>query len=241
MATETTAPVAISWIKAHETIVLFIATLAVVGWLGSKFLDHRAEIADGKSIAAQQQLTLDKQQLDAVQAQFAKDRQDLMAQIQQIMAANAALSQSIANSQAALVKAQAAVPQMTPTQLSQQWQQEIHLPDVKPLANGDVEVGRAEANATVQKLESADALAVQKVALQQEVANDQKHIEDLNTLNADQAKTLLATQKENGSQVAACDAKVNAVKADAAKSKKNWALRMLGVGVAIGLYAASHI
>jgi hypothetical protein len=227
-----------SWLKVHERLLLVLAFLVVFGWLGNKYLNRAAQVADAKSIAAQQQLTLDKQQLDALQSRLTQDEVTANAQIQQLVKANAYLAASVTSSEAALERAKAAVPQMNPTQLSQTWQQEVHLPNIAPTATGYA-VGQAEAVATVQKLETAGALASQKTELQQEVTNDQTHIQDLNKINTDQANVLLAAQKENGSQVTACAAQVKALKADNRKSNRKWFIRGVIVGV-VGSFVALH-
>jgi hypothetical protein len=229
----------VTWLQAHERLLLITGALAVTLFLGNKFINRSAQVADAKSIAAQQQLTLDKQQLDQLQSRLTQDEVTANAQIQQLVKANASLAASVTSSEAALERAKAAVPQMNPTQLSQTWQQEVHLPNIAPTAAGYA-VGQAEAVATVQKLETADALASQKAALETEVSNDQTHIQDLNKINTDQANVLLAAQKESGSQVTACAAQVKALKADNRKSNRKWFLRGVIVGAVAGFVALHY-
>lgn len=227
-----------TWLQKHERLLLGAALLLVSLWLGNKYINHSASIADAKSAAAQQQLVLDKQQMAALQAAYEQDRTTLASQIQQLIAANMSLSKSVVDSEHALENAKAKVPNMSPTQLSTTWQQEIQLPNVTPAPNGSYVVGQAEAVATVQKLETADALALQKKDLQQEVANDQKHVEDLNKLNTDQTGLLLQSQKQLVDADKACTLKVDAVKDDARKSKRNWFIGGLSAGIAIALKIA---
>lgn len=231
----------LTWLQKHERLLLGTLVLVVALWLGNKYINHAASVADAKSAAVQQQLVLDKQQLDALQATYAQDRTTLLSQIQQLVTANGALTKSVTDSEAALARAKAAVPAMNPTQLSQTWQQEIQLPNVAPAPNGSYVVGQAEAVATVQKLETADALASQKKDLQQEVANDQKRIEDLNKLNGEQAGLVLQSSKQLVDADKACTLKVDAVKADARKSKRNWFIGGLSTGLAIAFQIAKHI
>jgi hypothetical protein len=94
---------------------------------------------------------------------------------------------------------------------------------------------------TVQKLETLPALEANVKDQQSVISNKDSQIAGLNGV----VTGLNGQVSGLGLQIVdagkACDARVNEVKAEARKSKRNWLIRGLLAGAALGAYAALHI
>lgn len=154
----------VTFIKAHEKLLLCLLLAAVVWHVGDKAYD-----AYGQHLKAVQ--TADNAKIAQIDQQNAKNTADLAA-LQATVAANAVLNQAkvVAAKQKVVVaqKNDAALPL---PELSAHWQDLLVLPpgSITPQANGTVAVTTDAAHSTVNALETIPALNVQLLASQDDL------------------------------------------------------------------------
>lgn len=241
-AVKADSTIALTWLQKHERIIIVFLVLVVGGWLGNHWLNNRAEVADQKVVAAQQVLDTQK----AANAQLALEVQQTASQYQAMVNSltqqNAQLSSAMQSRTVVLQQQQVADKTLPLPDLGKRWSDlaGLNAGDVTASTSG-ITVTDAGARATVGKLEEVPILTANLADETTVADNRQAELDKSNDLigGLNQQVTGLNTQIADGQKV--CDTKLNASKADANKAKKNWLLRGLGVGVAIGIFIAEKL
>lgn len=165
--------------------------------------------------------------------QQTKAQMDALAQSNTILQQEVGtLASAIASRDAQLRTQQAKVPELTPDQLSLEWQKDIkNAGNIKPVLPSGYSVDQAAAVATVQALESEITLELDKADLQKSNANLQSQLANEDAILVMERKSHLSDNQTNQAALAAKDAEIKDVKAQARKSK----LKYLGIGYVLGL------
>jgi prophage DNA circulation protein len=226
-----------SWILAHERILIIFAVMLFAAFLGNKWINHSAEVASEKAIAAQQIL----QEQVNVNANIAVQLKDEVKAYKETLATltaqNAVLVQSINQRQVAVQKQQKVDQNLALPDLGKRLGDlaGIKTPEVKPTDTG-LEITKAGSVAITQLLETLPQLQQDVKALQQEVGNKDIQIASLNNLVNSLNTQVEGLKKELVDKDKACTAQINEVKAKARKSKIRYFLTGLGIGAGIATY-----
>lgn len=231
----------IKWFLAHERILALFAILAVVGFAGNKYLNLEAARADARNQAAQQTLAAQKevnaqlaQQNALAQQQYQTLVGQLNAQNQRLTAEMLTLSQTLATQQ----KKDSALPA---PELALRHEALLGVSSGVTSTENGFQVSTPVEIQTVQSLESLPVLKQQLSDETQIASGKDKQITSINTVVTglnDQINGLNLQLTDSGK---ACDAKLVDIKANARKSKRNWFIRGLGIGAAIGTYLVLHL
>jgi len=225
---------ALVFTKSHIIMaVIILACLLGLAWFwkdhAAASADLAAAVADQKAVAAdtlnkqlQQQNTVTQQQTQAQIAALTIQNQSLQAQI-------AALVNAISTRNTVLVTQQKTDATLPPTDLSTRWQSLVHMPTgVVPSTSG-FSVSPPAAVATVQELESIDTITADNTDLKQQVVDLDGVIGHDGTIMSASTDALISEKKAHASDQATCttdlaakDATIKQVKADAAKGKAKW-------------------
>jgi hypothetical protein len=228
----------VSWLKAHETIVIVVLVLSAVTFIWQKGANIYADIKKAELTASQNVVAAQKAQVDADLAQaktllgvyqqsLAQSQQQNLQLTAQINSRNLALTSQQNNDKV--------IVQSNPSQFAQRWATLIDNPDVQDTDKG-FQVGPTAALATVQSLEQVPVLQADLKDEQAKTANLQSTVDASQKL-VDQGKiTVDGLQVQIKDQQAECTAQVASVKADARKSKLKW----FGIGFVVG-FVAGHI
>lgn len=241
-AVKSEAQAGLSWIQRHERILIVALVLGAGSWLGNHYLDNAAAAAKLKADATQQVLA---QQVEK-NAQLAQQSQAAAAQYQATLSAiaqqNAQLAAAMSNRTIVLQQQQAVDKTLPLPELGQRWSGLLGLAVGSLSANtGGITATPDAARATVAELEQVPVLQANLKDTQKQVQNGQEELSKANVLIGDQQAQVAGLNIEIKDQTKACDARVSSVKADAAKSKRNWFLRGAAVGGAVVGYALLHM
>lgn len=216
-----------TWLKNHLILLLIVAGLVIGSVYGieSVISAHDHEAAIRMETLAQTLV----QQNQAVQLQMKAQIDTLTQQNIALQQEVSSLATAIATRDAKLKMVQAQVPQLSPDQLSLEWQKSVKTGTVKPETGGYL-VDQPAAVATLQILEALPVLT-------QDVADLQKSNSNLNVQLVNETAIYEAEKKSHGSDndankavIAAKDAEIKDVKAQCRKSKLKW----FGAGVVVG-------
>lgn len=218
-----------TYVKNHERLVLsVIAGLVLwftIGKIDTLIANHdHANLQQAQIVAAVQQEK--NEETAKLVTQQAADMKVLNDKVQ---AQNAALEQANLALVTALTKQQKTDAAMSTPEVAQRWMQLVPAATVKPVPSG-VTLDDTSAHATVSELEKAPVLSKQLEASHEELTNAQLLLsasgQQVATLNTQ--VTGLHLKAVDDAKV--CTAQIEAVKADARKSKRKWAI----VGAIVG-------
>jgi len=223
-----------SWVLAHERILIIFAVLFFAAFMGNLWINHSAEVASEKAVAAQQVL---QEQINTnvnIAAQLKDEVKAYKETLATLTAQNAALVQSIQQRQVATQKQQKIDQTLPLPDLGKRLEKVagITTPEVKATTTG-LEISEAGSRAITQLLETVPQLQQDVKALQQEVGNKDIQIASLNSLVNSLNTQVDGLKKELVDKDKACTAQINEVKAKARKSKIRYFLVGLGVGAGI--------
>jgi hypothetical protein len=224
------------WVVAHEKLIIVIAVLATVLFLGNRWMNKSDDKAIANNAVAQQVL----QERITQNENLAKQLATQLQQYQQIITAMAAQNTALANSmkqRQVEVQQQQKIDQTLPLpDLAIRWEKLANLQPID-IQNTDKGLAVSEygSRATVQILETVPALQQDKKDLTTTIANKDTELNACNgvvkNFNEQVVPGLKAELVEKDK---ACVARLDLEKADARKSKKNWFIR----GVVSGAAAA---
>ncbi len=223
----------ITFVKAHETLVLGIGLLLVILSLGNKWLDHSSQKAAVNLGAAQQVVTQDQSQNKALAAQLAA-QQAQYAKLAQTTAAQVAGLQAQIQAGDAQVKTQQQADQgLGPADLAKRWADLLQLApsDVVPSLNDTMVVSKTGALTTTTVLEQIPALVKDRQDLETETTAQKGQLDDLQKVNDLFTKQVMGLQGQLVDADKACKAQVTNVKAQARKGKLKW----FGAGFVLGV------
>jgi hypothetical protein len=222
----------LAYLRQHLILLALVVLLVFGGVYGilSVISKHDHENALEKQAFAQ---TL-QQQNQTFQAQT-------QSQINTLVQANTALQQqvgvlatAITTRDSQLRTQQAAVPQLTPDQLSVEWQKDIkNAGNIKPILGG-YQVDQSAAVASVQAIEAVPVLQQDIVDLQNSNKNLGVQLVNETAIYEDEKKAHASDNTANAAAIAAQNAKIKDLNAQCRRSKWRW----FGAGFIAGLFAA---
>lgn len=232
----------LSWLQKHERLIIVLVALVLGGWLTSKWIDSSAARADLKQAVAIQQLTEAKNTVTELKAQADKAAQQFQATIDALTAQNNALAGAVAQRNTTLKAKQAVLQNQALPLIVQDWKDAIKAndSDFTNITSDSVNVSSKAATQTVIQLEEVPVLQANVTDTQAQVDNYKKALDTADGSVIALGNEIDGLNNQISKQDAACKAQVDAVKADARKSKKNWFLRGMVVGAGIVGYIALH-
>ncbi len=231
-----------TFLKTHERLLLIIAGLIVLLYLGHLYINRSADTADTKAktaqVVAQQQATVDSQLADQVK----QVTQQYSVLVTQLSAQNQQLSQSIAQRAQTVVVQQAKDATLSPADTAAKLAVQTGTKPTDVTARGDdVTLDSAASHAAVQKMDEL-AVAHQDLADYETLLDNSKtQIAALTTITTTQSDQIAGLQAEIKDDQKACSAQIADVRAQALKSKWHYFLTGIGIGAGGVLGAAAHI
>jgi hypothetical protein len=229
------------WLKTHERLLACVLIVALVLFLGNKWLNNSAAEADARAQAAQSVLEAQKKANDQTAAQVAQAQAQFQVLIGQVNSQNAKLTGEILQLSQALAARQKVDAALPLPDLALRQEALLGVSTGIQAAPGGLLVSPSASVQTVQALEQLPVLK-QSLADETTVADNRAKALDSQTqvvVGLQSQVSGLSLQIGDGQKV--CDARLAAVKADARKGKRNWFLRGLAVGGAAVGYALFHI
>lgn len=231
-----------SWLKTHETLIIVVLVLSVLGFLGHEYLNHAAAVDDKKAQQADVVLQQQKATNDQIASQV-KQQQDTLTQlVVQVSQENAQLLAAISNRTQTTVVQQVKDKTLPIPDLVTRWNGLAALPasDITNTTAGLI-ITDDGARQTVSQLEQVPTLT-------QNLADSQTIIENKNDQITAQTNLVTGLQTQvSGLNVQisdadkACKTQVTALKAEARKSKMKWFGAGVVVGFVGGVAVLSHI
>lgn len=226
------ADTTLSWLQKHEKPVIYTLILAVVLFLGNKFLNSEAAKADARNQAAQQTLAAQKEANDRLAVQNQRAAAQYQVVLGQINAQNQRLTAEMLTLSQTLAARQKQDAGLTTTELAARHESLIGISGVNYTENGYLLSSPAELQ-TVQQLESLP-VARQQLADQTAISgNKDKQIAGLNDIvtGLNSQVTGLGLQLTDSSK--ACDTRVAAVK------KSRW--KYFKIGLVTGFLGGAYV
>jgi len=218
------------WLKHHVVLLLLVVGLVIGSIYGieSVIANHDHE----KDVQMQTLAQTMVQQNQLFQQQTKAEIDTLVQQNAVLIQQNTALASAITSRDTQLRTQQSQVPQLSPDQLSVEWQKDIkNAGNIKPSTGGYL-VDQAAAVASLQAIEAVPVL-------QQDITDLQKSNANLGVQLVNETAIFEAEKKSHGSDndtnktvLAAKDAELKDVKAQCRKSKLKW----FGLGVVVGFF-----
>lgn len=226
-----------SWILAHERILIIFAVLFFAAFLGNKWINHSAEVASEKSVAAQQVL---QEQINTnvnIAAQLKDEVKAYKETLATLTAQNAALVQSISQRQVAVQKQQKIDQTLPLPDLGKRLATVagITTPEITATVKG-LEISEVGSRAITQLLETLPQLQQDVADLKVVAANKDIQIASLTNLVNSLNTQVDGLKKELVDKDVACKAEIKLEKAKARKSKLRYFLTGLGIGAGIATY-----
>lgn len=235
-----------TWLQKHENIIIAVFVLAVVLFLGNKWLGKSAADADAKAKQAQAVLVQQQQANAELLAEMKTADANYKASVDAMEKQYAGIISAIAQRQTILVQQQKADAAMSPSDLTKRWAGLVNVSTSDIETNSiDYTVTDNAARKTVSSLEEIPVLQQDKIDLQTAVADKQKEIDSCNT-DLDKTKaTVVGLQNAAKDQTNACNAQVSAIKKVDRAAKVKWFLYGYGAGFISGVVttavAISHL
>lgn len=222
----------IKWFKAHEAILASVLILGTVLFLGNKYLDRASSEADARNQAAQQTLAAQKEANDKLAIQNQQAAAQYQVVLGQINAQNQRLTAEMLSLSQSLVARQKQDAGLTTTELAARHESLIGISGVNYTENGYLLSSPAELQ-TVQQLESLPVARQQLVDETTLANNKDKQITSINTVVTGLNEQINGLNLQVVDADKACTTKIDAVKKDARKSKRNWFVGGLLTGAGI--------
>lgn len=223
----------ISWLKAHERMIIVFMVLLVGCFLGNKWLNADAAKKDAAYEALAQRLEDQK----SINDKNAAQTQAQMAQYQVIVETQgrqiAALTGAITARDAALKHKQEQIASMTLPQVAQEWEKALNLPSgALPIQGDTVVVAEPIARSTVSQLAKTTVLEQDLTDEKAIVAGTRAQLDGANGVIGSQVTEIAGLNATLVLQDQTCKAEVAKVKADGRKSKRNWFIAGFIAGIA---------
>ena len=218
------------YIAKHERLIIAVGILGLVLYIGTRWIDYRAKEAELVNNKAQAVAAQQAQIVSALTSQLQQAQQNSNAVVTQTSMQVAALQSQIASLQINLASQQSAVRTRPISEIALQWSTLIGL----PVQNTDkgLLVDDSGARATVSQL-------IEIPILNEEIKTQTSELAEKDKAISAQADTIKASTSlvaglnvqitDNGK---ACDARVNVVKAEARKGKRNYFIAGFIAGIA---------
>lgn len=227
----------LTWLQRHERIIMALIITVALLLGGNKYLNVVAARDQKQAVIAEKQLDEQKAKDAQLAAQVAQLGTQYQVVVSQLSAQNAQIAAAMNNRTVVLQQQQAADKTMPLPDLGKRWASLAGVPptDIGASTSGLVVTDTA-ARATVDKLESVPVLT--------QNLKDETTIADNRQVELGKANNLITglnTQVTNLNTTVtdedkACTAKVEAVKSQANKDKRNWFVRGLAIGASIAVY-----
>lgn len=221
-----------TWLQKHEKPVIYALILAVVLFLGNKFLNSESAKADARNQAAQQTLAAQKEANDKLAAQNQQAAAEYQVVLGQLNTQNAKLLTQITSLSQSLAARQKQDAGLTTTELAARHQTLIGNSGVNYTENGYLLTPPAELQ-TVQELESLPVIKQQLSDETSLAGNKDKALTSSESLvtNLNQQIAGLDLQLTDSSK--ACDTRVAAVK------KSRW--KYFKMGLVTGFLGGAYV
>lgn len=219
---ETKIKADLTWIQKHERLFL-VALAGIVLWFAIGKIDtlianhDHANLQQAQVVAAVQQ-----EKNDAIAKQMAQHDAEIEALNAKLEARDAQLTQLQAQLVSALTKQQAVDKTMTPTELSQRWNQLVPEAGAAVTPSGSVTLPSEGVRATVIELEKAPVLQQQLDAKSEQLDNAMKLVQAEGQQVSDRDALIVGLKAKSDDDAKVCKAQIAVVKAEARKSKRRW-------------------
>lgn len=229
-----------SWIKffkAHERILATVIILAVIAFLGNKYLDYSAQKADTRLQAANQTLAVQKEANEKLAAQNQQAQAQYQILLGQINAQNARLSAEMIQLSQTLAARQKQDQALPLPDLALRWQALLTLPanSITSTENG-LQVSPDASRATVSSLESLPVIK-QQLSDETQIASDKdKQIASLGGVVNGQNQQIAGLNSQLVDAGKACKAEVAVAKKSRWKYFRAGAVAGFVAGILTGHY-----
>ena len=231
----------ISWLKQHETFILVILGLLLVGIVFFKTLDHFAKSEEEKFALITKQLDMQQQENLAMQKEVLDATQTYKDTIAALTKQNQALSAAQASRNTDLatqINRDATLPN---SELQARWSElaGFQLSEIAATEAGNTLSQNASVK-TVQTLEHVPVITQNLKDEQQKTANLEQELGTATNVIGTQTKQVAGLQLEIEDQKKACSQQITAATAKARVSKWKWFGWGVGAGAATTIYLLSH-
>jgi hypothetical protein len=215
---ETVVKSEMTWLQAHERLVLVFMVLLFAGFLGNRYINYDAAKKDTQATIAAQLATEAKASAQQAAQQAAQTAAQYAQMVDMLQKQNATLAQAITQRDAILGKQQTEDRAMPPSELVKRWQ--VLVPNTNPTATPTgVALTTPDAQSTVATLESVPVLTKNLANETEIAANIQKELDKSNSLTGALNTQVTSLNGEIVANDKACKTEIAAVKADARKGK----------------------
>ena len=235
-------PNPISWLKAHERMLIVLLVLLAGSWGLHDILRHQSDQANTRATVAEQVLSATKAQSAQQAAQEAALATQYAVLVETLTKQNSALNQAVTARQTALVQVQAVDKALPLPALAKRMQtlagvQDADISaDIKGISltqNGAVSVASALESVPVLGADLADTKAV--------LSNTQSELTAANGVIVAQGTQITGLNAESKAADAACKAEVSAAKKRGRLQSFKWFIRGAVTGFFGGLFVGHYI
>lgn len=224
----------LSWLQRHERIILVFLVLAFGSWFGNHWLNNTAAKDKLVATATAQQLNDQKATNATLAAQVATTAAQYQAMVTSLTQQNSQLAAAVSTRTVVLQQQQTVDKTLPLPDLGNRWSTLAALKPGDLTATQDgITVNDEGARETVAQLEQVPVLTANLKDTQTQVENGQAELDKANGLIGDLGQQVSGLNTQITDQTKASAAEVASVKADAAKSKRNWFVRGLITGAGI--------
>jgi hypothetical protein len=230
-----------TWLQKHEKLILGIALLCTVLYIGNRVINYEASRADARNQAAQATLDAQKKANDLLAQQNQQAQAQYQTLLGQLNAQNARLTSEVVQlgqSLAARQKQDAALPL---PDLATRWENLLGVSAGITATLDGLSVNPSTSVQTVQQLEQLPMVKQQLSDETSIASNQEKQLSAANGLVTDLNKQVSGLQLQNQDGQKACQTQIAQIKAAARKGKRNWFLRGLAAGATITAYVLLHV
>lgn len=231
----------LTFLQKHERLLITFALIIALSWGFNAWINKSAHDADLRASVAEQALTEQKETVKQLEG-IVKDQQTQYNAIQQeVTQLQAALNNAIAVRNTQVVQQKEIDKNLPLSDLAQRWKMLVILDNSDIVSQSDtVVLSDVGARKTVFQLEEVPVLQANVADLNKITEAKDNQIKQANEVITSQSNQIngLKSQIEKADVVA--KEQIDAVKADARKSKKNWFLKGLAVGGAVVGYLLLH-
>lgn len=215
----------------REKLLIVLAVLIAVVYLGGKYLDNAKESAIAKNAVAQQALQDQVTQNATIAKQLATQVQQYQSMIESLTAQNSSLARAMGQRQTEVLHQQKIDQTLPLPELAVRWQKLAGLTpaDFENTTKG-LHVSESGSRTTVQILETVPAMREDLVATHKIIENKDTQIDGANGIITGLNTQVTGLKAELTAKDTACTAEVKLEKAKSRKGK----LRAFVVGLGIG-------
>lgn len=198
----------LSWLQKHERLILCTLALAVICFLGNKWIDRAADKAEAALAVAQHEVEQARSEASQAASQY-------QATIDALSRQNASLAAAVAQRQVVLEQKQTEIKTLPLPQVASEWQRLIGGSGDIVFSTLGMSVSEDGARRTVSQLEAVPVLQADVADQKVIIENQKKEIDAGASLVGKLNQQIEAEQAVHKADVAA-------VKAEARKSKRKW-------------------